>query len=71
MWALLTFFLVGGEVTELTLVTAGSGTTAALFRENATDDNELLVLRPLYTWRRNLDPLSKEVLPESSSVSKY
>lgn len=49
MWALLTFFLVGGEVTELTLVTAGSGTTAALLRENATDDKELLVLRPLYT----------------------
>lgn len=47
MWALLTFFLLGGEVTELTVVTAGSGTTAALLRENATDDRELLVFLPL------------------------
>ena len=49
MCALLTFFFVGGEVTELTAFTDGSDTTAAELSEKATEDNELLVFRPLYT----------------------
>lgn len=37
----------------LTAVTLGSGTTAAGLSENATDDKELFVFRPLYTCKEN------------------
>lgn len=40
-------------MTVLTAVTLGSGTTAAGLSENATDDKELFVLRPLYTCKEN------------------
>ena len=50
MCADLTFFLVDCEDVCVTALSVGSGTTAvAGLKEKASDDRELLVLRPLYT----------------------